>query len=1015
MRKHLGVRFYHLSTALLMLIGGWLAVGGPSPDPFETGFAKCLDTENLDPEESVCLLAIGFATGGGALDQLSHGQPGDGGAAAFELNLGQADRAYQFISRGKHYTAFLDAAGVTFDLRGPRDVQPTVLRAQLAGAIRAGGEGLDVLPGRVNYLGGPDPAQWITDVPVYGRVQYQRVYEGIDVVYYGNDGWIEYDFLVQPGADPSQIAVRLTGADGMTVNSHGDLELRAAGRTILWKKPALYQRLRSGARRAVEGRYRLLADGAGFGFEVGRYDPAQPLVIDPVVVFTTLFGSSVSEGASRLAVDANGNSYLTGITIDNGFPVSPGAFNSGSGGLRLGNAYVTKMNAAGTQMVYTTHFGGAFLDGAVGVAVDAAGNAYLAGATKSQDFPVSPTAIQRTLLGTRGPGNGMDCFVAKLNAAGNGLAYGTYLGGNATDACTAIAVDSAGSAYVAGWTNSTNFVTSENAPQRQNRGGNDVFVAKLNPAGTVLVWSTLVGGIRSEEPTALALDGQNNVYVTGHTNSNLQFAAGTPLQRNYGGSAAQARLPLGDAFVIKVNADGGSLGYATYLGGRGDEIGGAIAVDAQGNVYVAGATTSTDFPTTAQAVSTTYRGTGGNTIFPGGDAFVAKLNPAGTALVWSTLLGGARDDWATSLVVDASGQVWVAGATMSTDFPVTQDALQRNYGGTDPEANFPTGDAFLAQVNAAGTSLVYASYLGGASDDFAMGLAADRSGDVLVSGSTRSQNFPVTPGAAQTRYAGHNTVTIPLGDAFLAKFSGGSAPSSNMSVAFVGSAASGAGGGVAPGEMVVLYGSGIGPATLTTSALNAARDRLETTLAGTRVLFDGVAAPLIYVSAGQTSAMVPYGVAGRALTQMAVEVNGARSPAIGVPVVASKPALFSANSSGRGPGAILNENGSLNTAANPSEKGRIVVLYGTGEGQTDPPGADGLLALTRFPKPVLPVSVTIGGLAADVLYAGAAPQGVAGFFQVNAKVPENASSGALEVIVTVGAARSQTGLTVAVR
>jgi uncharacterized protein (TIGR03437 family) len=437
-------------------------------------------------------------------------------------------------------------------------------------------------------------------------------------------------------------------------------------------------------------------------------------------------------------------------------------------------------------------------------------------------------------------------------------------------------------------------------------------------------------------------------------------------------------------------------------------------VDAQGNAYVAGSTTSTNFPVTAQAVRSTFQGGGGNGTFPGGDAFVTKLNPAGSALVFSTYLGGSRDDWGSVITLDSGGNAWVAGGTLSANFPVTQDAAQPAFAGSTPEENFPTGDAFVAQLNGAGTALRYGTYLGGSGDDFAMGLALDRTGAVYVSGSTRSRDFPATPGALQTQYGGSNTVVIPLGDAFVARYAEtGGGPL--VSIAEVASAASYVGGSVAPGEMVFLSGTNIGPPNLAGLTLNGAGNAVTTSVAGTRILFDNVPAPIIYVSAAYSSAVVPYEVAGRQSTEVVVEYNGSRSAPKVIPVVASKPALFAANASGRGPGAILNEDYSVNTPSNPAAKGRIVLLYGTGEGQTNPPGVNGRLALLTFPRPVLPVSVTIGGITADVLYAGAAPQFVAGFFQMNVKVPEDAPSGNLDVIVGIGNARSQSGLTVAVR
>ena len=926
---------------------------------------------------------------------------------AFEQNRGQTAASYQFLTRSGAQGIFLASGGATLDLRGP-DGAPVVIRLELEGASAAPApEAEQPLPTLAHYFIGNDPSRWLTNVPSYGRIRYRDVYPGIDVVYYGTAGELEHDFILRPTADPSRIRMRFQGAESVSLGADGSAEIRAGGQLVTWRAPVLYQGEGS-ARRKVSGRYAL--DGSQrLSFQVGSYDRAQPLVIDPVVSYATFIGRSEPEGGSRTAIDAAGNVYVAGLTFDPSFPVTPGARSDNKGA--FGDILITKLNPAGNTVLYSTHIGGVNGDAAFGIALDAAGNIYVAGTSTSDDFPTTAGVLKPLITAPGAPSDPSECVLLKLNAAGSALLYSTYLGGSSTDSCYAVAVDSAGSAYVAGGTDSSNFpVTGD----RRAVTGRDAFVAKFKPDASALDYSMTFGSTGNERATAMAIDSAGNAYATGCTSSSFGLPI-TPgaLQTTWGGTNVPQRA-AGDAFVLKLTG-AGAVSYATYLGGSREDCAFGIAVDGQGSAYVAGNTTSTNFRTTAGAFQTEYKGVGGNNIYPGGDGFVAKLNPTGTALVYSTYLGGARDDWATGIAVDSAGNAYVTGATLSTNFPVSTDAQQRTFGGTNPANRISIGDAFLAQLNPAGTALVYSTYLGGSSEDIGIGVAVNASGSVAVAGATRSRNFPVTPGAAQTIFGGVSGTNEPIGDVFVVRFNGsGGGTGSNVVLGGVASAASYAAGAVAPGEIVVLGGTSIGPSALTTLVLNSG-NTVSNTLAGTRVFFDNTPAPMIYASGAQSSAVVPYDVAGKTTTQITVEYQGQRSAPLTMPVVAAKPALFSANGSGTGPGAILNEDSSLNSAANASPRGRVIVIYLTGTGQTDPIGTDGLLALTNFPKPRAPITVTIGGRPADVLYAGAAPGLVAGVTQINAKVPEDAATGNPEVIVTAGTARSQSGLTVAVR
>ncbi|MBM3764173.1 MAG: hypothetical protein FJW32_02170 [Acidobacteria bacterium] len=921
-------------------------------------------------------------------------------------------------------TLYLTPAEAVLDVRDWLGNTGSALYAELIGANRNATPNLGRAPETMaNFFIGADSSKWLTDVPVYSRVHYSGVYPGIDVEYHGENGVLEHDFIVAPNADPAAIRMSFKGADGVRLDREGNLEISIGRKKVSWRKPVLYQDTDQG-RRQVEGAYRLDSSGQA-SFSVGAYDKSKTLVIDPVVQYLSYIGRANLDGVSRIAADANGNVYLTGFTFDSNFPATPGAYQANAAGASTGNVIVAKMNAAGTAATYITQFGGASMDLGFAVAVDASGNVYLAGGTASNNFPTTTGAVKTAF--TSQSTSAAHCYVTKLNASGNALVYSTYLGGRGTDRCYAVAADSAGNAYVTGRTNSTDFPVSEGAPQASYRGGvvqktealipigndpSDAFVAKLNPSGSAVVYATYVGGSSNDTGTAIAVDAQGNAYVAGVTNSvNFPVTQGAP-QSAYGGAQGQPDLNIGDGFVLKLNPSGTSLAYSTYLGGQRNEFIFAIAVDAQGSAYVAGNTASANFPTTARAVQPAFGGASGEPNIVAGDAFVSKLAPNGQSLVFSTYLGRSRDERAFAIGLDGVNNVWVAGHTLSPDFPTTNDAFQRTHAGQPGNDIFILGDAFLTQLDAAGGSILSSTFLGGKGGETATSLAVLPDNSVIVAGVTSSTDLPATQGSYQRQYFGTSGTGLPFGDGFVARIG---QSQSNISVAGIASAASYAGGAVAPGEIVILAGTGIGPSALTTASLNA-QGEISRTLADTRILFDDTPAPLIYASAGQSSAVVPYNVAGKQSVRVVVEQGSNRSAPITVPVVAAKPALFSANSSGRGPGAILNQDTSFNSASNPAAKGSVIVLFGTGEGATDPPGADGRLATSVFPKPSLPVSVTIGNTRVTQLsYAGAAPGLVAGVFQINVVIPPDAPSGDVPVTVTVGSFTSQTGLTVAIR
>ena len=672
---------------------------------------------------------------------------------SFEANQGQTDDQVQFLAHGQGYQLFLTACEAVFAFRPPAathgqqyptglvpkpravqdmpDGSQAVVRMQLLGANPAPQVvGLEELPGKANYFRGNDPQQWRTNVPTYAKVKYAAVYPGVDLVYYSQSHHLEYDFLVAPGADPTAITLGFEGVDHIDVDAQGDLVLSTAGGSLHFQKPVIYQE-GDGRRQAIAGSY--VRKGLHqVGFHVAAYDPARPLVIDPVLSYSTYLGGSGQDIGYGIAVDAAGHAYVTGSTGSPDFPIVHPLQAMLSGG---SDAFVTKLTADGTALVYATYLGGRGFEDGFGIAVDAAGAAYVTGDTNSPDFPtVHP--LQPALAGIYG---NPDAFVAKLTADGSALVYSTYLGGSGGDQGAGIAVDIAGAAYVTGSTASDDFPTVHPL-QPTSSDRITAFVAKLTADGTALVYATYLGGSRGptglDIGTGIAVDAAGAAYVTGDTIAD-GFPTVHPVQPTLNG--------VEDAFVAKLTADGSALVYSTYLGGSGVDRGTGIAVDATGAAYVTGNTDSPDFPT----VHPLQPMLSGDL-----DAFVVKFTADGTALVYVTYLGGRGGDSGTGIAVDATGAAYVTGNTDSPDFPTVHPVQHKLGGGVD--------DAFVAKLNAAGTALVYATYLGGSGQDEGAGIAVDAAGAAYVTGNTNSPDFP-TVHPVQPEYGGGDL------DAFVAK------------------------------------------------------------------------------------------------------------------------------------------------------------------------------------------------------------------------------------------------------
>jgi len=659
------------------------------------------------------------------------------------LSFEAAEKPNQFLVHGGGYRLMIGPSQATIAVTEQSRVK--ILQMKLIGAdAKVKGDARDQLPGKRNYFLGNDPTKWRVNIPTYGRVRYDEVYPGISLVYYGREGRLEYDFQILPGANPHAIEFGFSGEVRPRIAANGDLVLRFKGGELREPAPTVYQEV-AGARQSVPGRY-LLTGKREISFDVGAYDKTRPLIIDPTLVYSTYLGGSGDEVGSSIAVDNSNNVYITGTTSSTNFPTLGPAFANNAG---LSDIFVTKINAAGSAIVYSTYIGGSGLDRGDGIAVDSSGNAYVAGRvdSSSTNFPTTNGALATTYRG-----GDFDGVLFKLNSQGNALVYSTFIGGEANDSTEGVAVDSPGNAYITGGTKSFGFPTTVNAYQGTIGGDTDAYLAKINPTGTSLVYSTLIGGTGTDRASGVAIDSSGNAYVVGFAGS-ADFPNVSSFQSSSGGGF--------DAFVAKIDTTASglaSLVFCSYLGGSGDDKAYGIAIDNGGNnVYVVGQTSSTNFP----LLNPAQPGPGGSF-----DAFIAKISSTGTK-VYATYLGGSGDDRATGVAVNSVGAVYVTGFTSSTNFPTVSPLQIANGGGFD---------AFVAKLNPAGSAFLYSTYFGGSANENMVSavtahnpIALDSSSNAYITGYTASTNFP-TGSALQATSAGGQ-------DAFVAKISDVTSPS----------------------------------------------------------------------------------------------------------------------------------------------------------------------------------------------------------------------------------------------
>lgn len=938
---------------------------------------------------------------------------------SFEANQGQTDAQVRFVSRGNGYSLFLTESEAVLALRKPaktkvensanllrgssgkpdeQSFKTDVVHMQLAGArADAYASGEDKLPGAANYFIGNDPAKWHSSVPTYGKVRYPGVYPGVDLVYYGNQQQLEYDFVVAPYVDTTPIHLRFAGAKKLKLDPNGNLEIIAENGQIAFHKPVAYQD-KDGTHLPVNGRFTLLtADSVGFA--IGKYDRSKPLVIDPTLSYSTYIGGS--NGASygtAIAVDSSGDAYVTGVVYATNFPATSGAYQtSNNNSASTFDAFVAKLNPTGTALVYATYLGGSgntsvagtlnHGDYPTGISVDSNGEAYVAGIAYSVDFPVTSGAFQKTNQGgTNGVSNG---FVTKINAAGSALVYSTYLGGSGLsgyageaslgdtggDGCASIAIDASGDAYLTGTAYSTNFPVTASVYQATNKSASakrpNAFVAKLNPQGASLNYATYLGGSNGDGGSGIAVDSGGNAYIDGATYSTDFPVTSGVLQGTNNASAGVGS----NGFIAKLNSTGSSLIYSTYLGGSGNANGPSgnnngdaalsIALDSATDAYLFGLTSSEDFPITGSAVQSV------NNAFASGKGpnfFIAKVNPSGATLVYATYLGGSELDanaGSSGLAVDSSGDAYVTGYAMGTDFPVSSNAYQSSpvcalasYESTPVEYESPV----FSELSADGSKLVYSTYFGGSGRvsfstpissvsvcDMAYGIALDSQDNVYLTGNAESSNFPITPGAYQTSNPSNESV-------FVSKFllnsnatsiatttalaASGNPVTVGTSVTFTATVTPASGNGVPTGTVTFTIDgsagtavalSGSGQATYSTSTLAVGAHTVTASYSGdsnytasSDTLTETILGPAASISAASGSGQSA--VVGSAFAEpLAVLVEDAKGdPVSGASVSFTGTGLSFANST-----VTTGSDGMASTAATPTTAGNLTVTATT--------------------------------------------------------------------------------------
>lgn len=975
----------------------------------------------------------------------------------FEANGGQTDPSVRFVSRGSSVNLFLTDEGAVFS---------GGLRLSLVGKPVAP-VGESELSGKVNYLRGSDSALWQTGIPVFEKVKYGKVYPGIDLIYYGKKGHLEYDFVLAPGADAKQIQIRFAGARPR-IGKEGSLGLKSATGEIQFEKPVIYQ-VKSGIRTEVVGGFAMRSNG-DVGFWVGAYDHSQALTIDPVLTYASYLGGTQANSVNGVAPNSRGELYVTGTTLAANFPTTSGVLQTSIPKCKTGDcdqaggsdAFVSKFAADGTTLIYSTYLGGNNEDAGRAITVDANDNAWVTGYTFSNDFPITSDAMQKlcspaglfsfttntysTMVSSceahpAGENNvysqgAPDVFVAKLNPTGTQLLYSTFLGGTGNDNPNGIGLDAQGNVYIGGSSSSvinSVFATGGQVPYPTSSGafqaattanyGFVSFLTKLSPDGHTLLYSTIIpswtgqcfNGLCGNTATSMAV-GANGLATIGGLSASPQLT----VTKN----ALQGTCPVGGngacpqsgflATIDTTKTGAASLVYGTYLDGNlpspSISIVQGVAMDVQGNVYATGRTTAQNFPTTSGTLFPTCTTRGVGNCF---DAFVSKITPAGT-LAWSTYyeskascctVGGV------AIAVDASQNVYVAGQNGGAfDLPITDGFQNIQHGGED---------VFVATLSPDGARLLFGSYFGGSANDMVTSIALDAARNIYLGGYTTSVDLPVSPGAYQMSGQG----------GFQQGFAAKIAPvpvASTPALLPGGIVSAGAFGGftsAAPGSWIEIYGTNLSPVTRQWGSADFNGANAPVSLGGVRVSVGGQAAFVDFISSGQVNALIPSNAplgstfitltnTAGATAQFPITLNAVQPgllapPSLMVGGVQYAGALFADGQTFALPAGAL-----AGVASRPAKPGDTLVFYGVGFGAVTPAINAGTV-VAQANTLVAPFKISFGSTAATVTYQGLAP-GFTGLYQFNVVVPAVADDLATVLTFSVGGQAGSQALAIAV-
>ncbi len=907
----------------------------------------------------------------------------------FEPNQGQLQPDVRYLAAAQTYTLALSDTGVRMNFPHGGSLRMNLPRAAI--------EALDPVPGKTNYYFGPDPSAWRMRVPNYGRVRYHSVFPGVDLLIYGKEQQVEYDWVIAPGADPTAIRFSFTGASGVRVEESGDLVLQTASGEIRHRKPYLYQ-TENGQPREVAGEFALSRNGE-VRFHVGPYNKRRPLVIDPALVYAAGFGGSGSfidfpgshgtnsDTGTSIAVDRNGNAYIYGSTYSTNFPqvhgLAPGPSQACYVDCNFSSIFIAKLSADGTTLLYSTYIAAppvaqsyslnSLIPG--GLTVDSNGNVYATGGTSGVNFPLPGGGSAVTAGGT-------DAFVLELDP--NGLLKASQLfGGSGDDAGTSIALGPDGRLYVTGTTQSQNFPVTSGAYRTTLSSAQNVFLLELNPAA--LAGNRLFSGLVLN---STYLGPGDSPVVSADAAGNAYLAASTTSPAPYSVPPQCAGASCAHIVIMKVNPAASKLVFQTYFGGSGTETIGGLAVDASGSMYVSGTTTSTDLPTTKGALRTTWKPGSAVPFYAAQTGFVVKLNPDAT-LAYATYLGGTAFDEAVGIAVDTAGNAYVAGGTGSPDFPIVnafQPALYNlicssyTASGSIAYAEHYCGSAgFLSVLNPTGSALVWSTYLG---SGIAYAAALDSSGNVYVTGEN------INP--AQTALASSPSGAIGV-----------------LKIARQGSPLQFAGDGIAngfsfhpglprPGGLASIFVHGLS----ISGSVMANGFPLPPELAGVSVLVDGKPAPLLAVASlpvanplgmQQINFQVPF----EAKSNL-VEVRYNGISAFAMPQTVAPGILTLSDGS---PAIQHASDYSLVTPSQPASKGEVIIIYVTGLGPVYPTVPTGVPATgaAAIQPPCTQPYVTFGNTGfATALYAGITP-GFVGLYQMNVQLSPGISSGDLDL------------------